>query len=66
MFYSAIVGSIPGQLQTAKEVLDVFVNYLRSSLHDVVVINPAEHFEEGMDAGRCHVHVGNFSALRRN
>ncbi len=50
MFYSAIVGSIPGQLQTAKEVLDVFVNYLRSSLHDVVVINPAEHFEEGMDA----------------
>ncbi|WP_028582426.1 ARMT1-like domain-containing protein [Desulfogranum japonicum] len=50
MFYSAIVGSIPGQLQTAKEILDVFVNYLRSSLHDVVVINPAEHFEEGMDA----------------
>lgn len=50
MFYSAIVGSIPGQLQTAKEVLDVFVAHLRSTLHDVVVINPAEHFEEGMDA----------------
>ncbi|PIE57850.1 MAG: hypothetical protein CSA33_06160 [Desulfobulbus propionicus] len=50
LFYSAIVGSIPGQLQTAKEVLDVFVNHLRTSLHDVVVINPAEYFEEGMDA----------------
>ncbi|WP_028583235.1 ARMT1-like domain-containing protein [Desulfogranum mediterraneum] len=50
MFYSAIVGSIPGQLQTAKDVLNVFIDYLRSSLHDVVIINPAEHFEEGMDA----------------
>ncbi|PID71820.1 MAG: hypothetical protein CSB34_05385 [Desulfobulbus propionicus] len=50
MFYSAIVGSIPGQLQTAKDVLNVFVDHLRSTLHDVVIINPGEHFEEGMDA----------------
>ncbi len=50
MFYSAIVGSIPGQLQTAKEILKVFIEHLRSSLDDVVIINPAEHFEEGMDA----------------
>ncbi len=50
MFYSAIVGSIPGQLQTAKDILNVFVQHLRSTLHDVVIINPAEHFEEGMDA----------------
>ena len=50
MFYSAIVGSIPGQLKTAKEILNVFVEYLRSSLHDVVIINPGEHFVEGMDA----------------
>ncbi len=50
MFYSAVVGSIPGQLQTAKEVLNVFIEHLRSSLHDVLIINPAEHFEEGMDA----------------
>lgn len=50
MFYSAIVGSIPGQLQTAKDILNVFIEYLRSTLHDVVIINPAEHFEEGMDA----------------
>ena len=50
MFYSAIVGSIPGQLETAKKILNVFVDHLRSSLDNVVIINPGEHFEEGMDA----------------
>ncbi len=50
MFYSAIVGSIPGQMETAKRILNVFVDHLRSTLHDVVIINPGEHFEEGMDA----------------
>ena len=50
MFYSAIVGSIPGQLITAKEILNVFVEHLRASLVDVVIINPGEHFVEGMDA----------------
>jgi len=50
IFYSAIVGSIPGQLDTAKEILKVFVEYLRSSLDDVLIINPGEHFIEGMDA----------------
>ncbi len=50
MFYSAIVGSIPNQLQTAKKILKVFVNYLRQKQEGVVVINPAEHFEPGMDA----------------
>ncbi len=50
MFYSAIVGSIPNQLETAKKILKVFVSYLRSKQKDVLVINPAEHFEPGMDA----------------
>lgn len=50
MFYSAIVGSIPGQMKTAKEVLNVFIDHLRASLHDAVIINPGEHFLEGMDA----------------
>jgi hypothetical protein len=50
MFYSAIVGSIPHQLQMAKEILRVFVNYLREKQENVLVINPAEHFEPGMDA----------------
>lgn len=50
MFYSAIVGSIPQQLETAKKILKVFVDYLRKKLDGVVIINPAEHFEPGMDA----------------
>jgi len=50
MFYSAIVGSIPGQLEMAKKILNVFVEHLRATLDDVVIINPGEHFEEGMDA----------------
>ncbi len=50
MFYSAIVGSIPGQVDTAIEVLNTFVGYLRERLADTYIINPAEYFEEGMDA----------------
>jgi len=50
MFYSAIVGSIPGQLGMAKQILNVFVQYLRSTIHDSFIINPGEHFEWGMDA----------------
>ncbi|WP_051564663.1 ARMT1-like domain-containing protein [Desulfovermiculus halophilus] len=50
MFYSAIVGSIPGQTQTAITVLNTFVHYLRTKLEKTYIINPAEHFESGMDA----------------
>jgi uncharacterized protein with ATP-grasp and redox domains len=50
MFYSAIVGSIPGQVKVAIEVLNTFVGHLRSRLEDAYIINPGEHFEEGMDA----------------
>ncbi|WP_027720957.1 ARMT1-like domain-containing protein [Maridesulfovibrio zosterae] len=50
MFYSAVVGSIPGQVDTAIEVLNTFVGHLRERLDDTYIINPAEHFEEGMDA----------------
>jgi hypothetical protein len=50
MFYSAIVGSIPGQVKTAIEVLNTFVGYLRGRLEDTFIINPGEHFEAGMDA----------------
>jgi AcrR family transcriptional regulator len=50
MFYSAIVGSIPGQVEQAKKILNVFVAHLRSTMDNVVIINPSEHFEEGMDA----------------
>jgi hypothetical protein len=49
MFYSAIIGSIPGQLKSAKRVLNTFVRYLRKKLGGALIINPAEHFEQGMD-----------------
>jgi hypothetical protein len=50
MFYSAIIGSIPGQTRTAIELVTAFVAHLREKLADTYVINPAEHFEAGMDA----------------
>jgi hypothetical protein len=50
MFYSAIIGSIPGQIDTAIKIVNTFVKYLRSRMEDVYIINPAEHFEKGMDA----------------
>jgi len=50
MFYSAIVGSIPGQVKQAIEVLNTFVAHLRSRLEGTFIINPGEYFEEGMDA----------------
>ncbi|MGE4553371.1 MAG: hypothetical protein AB7D57_09670 [Desulfovibrionaceae bacterium] len=50
MFYSAIIGSIPGQVKVAVEVVTTFVEYLRTRLENAYIINPGEHFEEGMDA----------------
>ncbi|MDL2207750.1 ARMT1-like domain-containing protein [Desulfovibrio sp. OttesenSCG-928-M16] len=49
MFYSAIIGSIPGQTKIAVELVTAFVKDLRARLDNTFIINPAEHFEEGMD-----------------
>lgn len=49
MFYSCIIGSIPGQTATAIKVADTFVRSLRERLDQVFIINPAEYFEPGMD-----------------
>jgi hypothetical protein len=49
MFYSAIIGSIPGQTKVAVRVVNTFVAYLRARHSSLYVINPAEHFVEGMD-----------------
>ena len=49
MFYSAVIGSIPGQTKTAIELVNTFVQHLRERLDSTFIINPAEHFEEGMD-----------------
>lgn len=50
MFYSAIIGSVPGQTKTAIRVVTTFVQHLRERMEGVYIINPAEYFEEGMDA----------------
>ncbi|MBG0790898.1 MAG: hypothetical protein H0S80_10410 [Desulfovibrionaceae bacterium] len=50
MFYSGIIGSVPGQTKAAIQVITTFVEHLRSQLDDAYIINPGEHFEEGMDA----------------
>lgn len=50
MFYSGVIGSVPGQTSVAIDVMNTFVGYLRDRLDKVHIINPAEHFEEGMDA----------------
>ena len=50
MFYSGIIGSVPGQTQMAIKLITAFVDHLRNQLDDVYIINPGEHFEEGMDA----------------
>ncbi len=49
MFYSAVIGSIPGQTSVAINVVNAFVEHLRDSMESTFIINPAEHFEEGMD-----------------
>jgi len=50
IFYSAIIGSIPGQMETAVEILAAFVGHMRRTYRKCFVINPAEHFVPGMDA----------------
>ncbi|MFV0423331.1 ARMT1-like domain-containing protein [Oleidesulfovibrio sp.] len=49
IFYSCVIGSIPGQTDTAISVVHTFVSHLRERMEQVFVINPAEHFSEGMD-----------------
>ncbi len=49
MFYSCIIGSIPGQTHVAIKVAETFVKFLRERLDQIFIINPAEYFEPGMD-----------------
>ena len=49
MFYSAIIGSLPGQTKVAVQLVNAFVASLRERLDNTFIVNPAEYFEEGMD-----------------
>jgi hypothetical protein len=50
MFYSGVIGSIPGRLQTAKRIMSVFIAHLQKEYARTFIINPSEYFEKGMDA----------------
>ena len=50
VFYSGIIGSIPGKIQMAKKIMAVFVDYLKQHAAMIFIINPSEFFESGMDA----------------
>lgn len=49
VFYSCIIGSIPGQTKTALRLATAIVNDIRERLPGAFVLNPAQHFVEGMD-----------------
>jgi len=50
MFYSGIIGSIPGKLAMAKQVMSTFIRSIKERSAKTFVINPSEYFEPGMDA----------------
>ncbi|MBF0118589.1 MAG: hypothetical protein HQK79_07115 [Desulfobacterales bacterium] len=50
VFYSGIIGSIPGQTRMAKKIMTVFIQYLKEQLSKTFIINPSQYFEPGMDA----------------
>jgi hypothetical protein len=50
IFYSGIIGSIPGKIKTAKQIMSVFIRHLKDQSAMTFIINPAESFEPGMDA----------------
>lgn len=50
VFYSGIIGSIPGKIAMAKKIMSVFIEFLKMQFAMTFIINPAEYFETGMDA----------------
>ena len=50
IFYSGIIGSIPGKIQIAKKIMALCIQNLKNQFARTFIINPSEHFEPGMDA----------------
>lgn len=50
IFYSGIIGSIPGKIKMAKRIMSVFVDHLKKQSALTFIINPSEYYEAGMDA----------------
>jgi uncharacterized protein with ATP-grasp and redox domains len=50
MFYSGVIGSIPGKIDTAKDIMSIFIKNLEEKLSNLFIINPSNYYEPGMDA----------------
>jgi len=50
VFYSGIIGSIPGKVAMAKKIMSTYVQFLKEQFAETFIINPSEYFEPGMDA----------------
>ncbi len=50
MFYSGIIGSIPGKIDVAKKIMSTFITYLHKQTTNLFIINPSDYYEPGMDA----------------
>ncbi|MDI6687930.1 MAG: hypothetical protein QME06_06890 [Desulfobacterales bacterium] len=50
IFYSGIIGSIPGKIETAKKIMSTSINLLKKQFAMTFIINPSEYYEPGMDA----------------
>ena len=50
IFYSGIIGSIPGKIAMAKKIMSLFVDHLKMQSSLTFIINPSQYYEPGMDA----------------
>ena len=50
MFYSGIIGSIPGKILLAKKIMSTFIENLMRQSSNLFIINPSRYYEPGMDA----------------
>jgi uncharacterized protein with ATP-grasp and redox domains len=50
MFYSGIIGSIPGKIDVAKKIMSTFIDHLHNQSANLFIINPSQYYEPGMDA----------------
>ncbi len=50
MFYSGVIGSIPGKIDVAKKIMSTFIDHLTKQSANLFIINPSRYYEPGMDA----------------
>jgi uncharacterized protein with ATP-grasp and redox domains len=50
MFYSGVIGSIPGKIDVAKKIMTVYIDFLHQRNANLFIINPSKYYETGMDA----------------